>query len=337
MNRNKYLGHESQISGVEEHRLTGGRGDGMRLLEVRNGRGMELTVTPDRCADISRLTFMGRNMGYFSPCGYVGPSYYDKDGENFLQSFTAGFLSTCGLTTVGGPAEDGDEYLPMHGTIGNIPAEQIQWFQTENTIEIRAAVRDARVFGRKLILSRRLLISTDSNTFTIRDTVENYGDQPSPLMLLYHMNMGYPLLSEKAELIIPSDRVVPRDDHAAEGLETRLQLLPPQAGFQEQCYFHEFTGEGRAMIYNPEIGLGLKITFDPTRLKRLCQWKMLGEHDYVLGLEPANCTPAGRAAMREQGLLEWLLPGEARDFSVTVTLAAGREEWTALKGGKETC
>ena len=29
---NPYIGHESQISGVEEHRLTGGKGDGMRLL-----------------------------------------------------------------------------------------------------------------------------------------------------------------------------------------------------------------------------------------------------------------------------------------------------------------
>ena len=42
---NAYIGHESQISGVEEHRLVGGRGDGMRLLQVRNGRGLEFTVS----------------------------------------------------------------------------------------------------------------------------------------------------------------------------------------------------------------------------------------------------------------------------------------------------
>lgn len=28
---NPYIGHESQIFGAEEHRLTGGKGDGMRL------------------------------------------------------------------------------------------------------------------------------------------------------------------------------------------------------------------------------------------------------------------------------------------------------------------
>ena len=45
---NRYLGHPSQLYGVEEHRLVGGKGDGMRLFEIRNGRGLELTVSADR-------------------------------------------------------------------------------------------------------------------------------------------------------------------------------------------------------------------------------------------------------------------------------------------------
>ena len=44
MRREDYLGHSSQFSGVEEHRLVGGKGDGMRLLEIRNGLGMEVTI-----------------------------------------------------------------------------------------------------------------------------------------------------------------------------------------------------------------------------------------------------------------------------------------------------
>lgn len=28
---NPYIGHETQLSGVEEHRLVGGKGDGMRV------------------------------------------------------------------------------------------------------------------------------------------------------------------------------------------------------------------------------------------------------------------------------------------------------------------
>ena len=40
----RYLGHESQLSGVEEHRLVGGKGEGMRLYEVHNGRGLDRKV-----------------------------------------------------------------------------------------------------------------------------------------------------------------------------------------------------------------------------------------------------------------------------------------------------
>jgi hypothetical protein len=61
---NPYIGHSTQISGVEEHRLIGGKGDGMRLYLVNNGKGMELTVLPDRNGDISRLRCHGINVSY---------------------------------------------------------------------------------------------------------------------------------------------------------------------------------------------------------------------------------------------------------------------------------
>lgn len=106
MRKEDYLGHPSQFSGVEEHRLVGGKGDGMRLLEIRNGLGMEVPLSLDRCADISRLYLDGKNLGYFSPCGYVHPTYYQEADSGFLKSFTAGFLTTCGLQNVGNPCLD---------------------------------------------------------------------------------------------------------------------------------------------------------------------------------------------------------------------------------------
>ena len=58
---NPYIGHDTQLYGVEEHRLVGGKGDGMRLFEVNNGKGLMLTISPDRCGDITRLRFKGIN------------------------------------------------------------------------------------------------------------------------------------------------------------------------------------------------------------------------------------------------------------------------------------
>lgn len=89
MNERAYYGHESQLFGVEEYRLTGGKGDGMRLLQVRNGKGLDFTVSADRCADISRLHFRGENCGFFSANGYVAPAYYDDKEAGWLKNFTA--------------------------------------------------------------------------------------------------------------------------------------------------------------------------------------------------------------------------------------------------------
>ena len=320
-----YVGHESQIRGVEAHRLQGGKGDGMRILQVKNGLGLEFTVSCDRCADLSRLSFRGFNMGYFSPAGYVAPAYYQDWGTNFLKSFTAGFLTTCGLTAVGNPCLDAGESLPLHGTISNVPAEHISWDMDDKVIVIRAVMNDEIIFGRKLRLCRKITCPLDKNEFTITDTVQNRGDSASPLMLLYHMNMGYPLLSEHAVVEIPSVKVTPRNARAAQDIDSWNQMLPPTQGFEEQCYFHQFTGQGKASIYNPQIGVGLQILFDSENLPYFTQWKMMGIRDYVLGLEPGNCHPDGRDVMRREGTLAILEPGAEKTYSVTVKMLENRE------------
>lgn len=320
MTYSAYLGHPSQLCSAEEVRLQGGKGDGMRLLQIRNAAGLELTISIDRCADISRLIFKGDNMGYFSPCGYVSPSYYDKDGAGFLKSFTAGFLTTCGLTTLGGADEENGELLPMHGTIGNTPCERFWWEETEDAFVIHAEIPDRRLFDRKLLLRRTITVGKTENTLKLCDTVENQGDTQTPLMLLYHMNMGYPLLSENAIVEVNSREVLPRNERAAEDLDTWNKMLPPTAGFEEQCYYHRFDGAATASICNPDIGKKLTISFDTDRLWNLTQWKMMGIHDYVLGLEPGNCTPDGRKAMRQEGRLQMLRPGETARFHITVQL-----------------
>ena len=319
MQYQNYIGHESQLFGVEEVRLVGGKGDQMRLFQIRNAAGLELTVSADRCADLSRVVFKGDNMGFFAPCGYVAPAYYDDQGAGFLKSFTAGFLTTCGLTAAGSPCTDDGENLPLHGTIGNTPCDRIWWDETGDQIVIHAQITDARLFGRKLRMNRTLTVGKFENTLTISDTVTNLDTKTSPCMIMYHMNMGYPLLSEESVLTIPSLAVRPRDEEAAKGLADWNKLQTPTANYAEQCFYHSFEGEGKASLYNPTIGKGLEITFDTAQLPCFTQWKQMGVRDYVLGLEPGNVTPDGRDVMRREGKLQFLQPGESKTFEVRLT------------------
>ena len=323
---NPYIGHDSQIYGVEEHHLVGGKGAGMRILEVNNGKGIELAITPDRAGDIARLRFKGINMSYMSPCGYVSPAYYDCMESNWLKSFTAGFLTTCGLQAVGSPCTDAGEELPLHGSIANQPCEQAYWTEEDDMLVVHMVVKDEVIFGRKLRMEREIRVSTSENTFEIYDVIKNTGDMVEPVEILYHMNMGYPLLDEDSIVKIPSVEVKPRDDYAAEDIENWMYMEKPAAGYQERCYYHKFSGrEGQASIYQPKLGMRLTISFDTEQLDGFVEWKMMGVRDYVLGLECGNCYPDGRDVMRRTGMLKFLSPGEKKEYRVKVSMIESHE------------
>ncbi len=322
---NPYIGHDSQLYGVEEHRLVGGKGDGQRIFEVTNGQGMELVTSPDRNGDITRLRYKGVNMSYMTAAGYVAPAYYDRTGSNFLKSFTAGFLTTCGLNAVGTPCTDAGEELPLHGTIANQPCEHAWWTEEKDALVLHTVTKDEVVFDRKLRLEREIRVSLTDSSFTLHDHISNTGDRVEPLEVLYHMNMGYPLLDEDSVVTIPSDSVKPRDDHAAEDIQNWMHMEKPTAGYQERCYYHTFNGEkGSASIWQPKKNVGLEITFDPKKLDGFVEWKMMGVRDYVLGLECGNCYPDGRDVMRKTGMLKFLAPEESVDYEVHVRCADKR-------------
>ena len=323
MNKNPYIGHPQQLYGVEEHRLVGGKGDGMRILEIRNGGGLALTLSLDRCADISRLSFKGDNFGYFAPCGYVAPTYYDPKGVGFLKSFTAGFLTTCGLRNVGSPCTDEGEDLPLHGTVSHIPAEEVRYFVEKDAIHVYATIRDAALFAPCLVLERHYCIPLFENELYITDTVTNIGSTDSPLQMLYHFNVGYPLLDENTVLSIPAESVTPRNDHAAMGLADCLKMEKPQRGYEEMCYYHKMSGIAEVSVTNPTLGRGFTMSYDTASLPYFTEWKMMGENDYVLGVEPGNTLPDGRDVMRARGELEILRAGESKQHHIQFTF---REE-----------
>ena len=318
---NPYIGHDTQYYGVEEHRLVGGKGDGMRLFEINNGKGLELTVSPDRCGDITRLKFCGINLSYMSPCGYVAPAYYDSIGTNWLKSFTAGFLTTCGLQAVGSPCVDEGEELPLHGSIANQPCEQAYWTEDEEWLVMHLLVKDETIFGYKLRMERQIKVSKKENAFEICDKITNTGDKVEPMEILYHMNMGYPLLDEDSVISIPAAEVIGRDECAAADIDNWMHIQKPTTGYQEKCYYHKFADEkGQASIYQPKLNTRLTISFNAAELDGFVEWKMLGVRDYALGLECGNCYPDGRKAMREGGMLKFLQPGESKEYQVRIEL-----------------
>lgn len=326
----EYIGNSHQIRGAEKYVLQGGKGNGMAFLYVRNGLGLELWISLDRAGDVSRVTFKGENMGYFSPCGYVAPQYYDGQGLGFLKSFTAGFFTTCGLAAVGSPCTDEGEELPLHGTVSHIPAELLALEETSDCLVVKLRVCDRVIFGRKLVMDRTYTISYTENWLDVKDTVTNEADMTSPYMLMYHCNMGYPLVSENSRVVIPNHAVTPRDAQAAAYVDTALAMEIPQAGYQERCYYFdvkEMNGLAKAGIYNRDIQKGVVLSYDKKSLPCFTEWKMMGKTDYVLGLEPGNCTPDGRDVLRKKGTLQFLAPEESKSTALRFSFVDNAEDF----------
>ncbi len=319
-----YIGNPLQIRGAEKYVLQGAKGEGMHFLYIRNGKGLELWLSLDRAGDVSRLNFKGDNMGFFAPCGYVAPQYYDEKGAGFLKSFTAGFFTTCGLTAVGSPCIDEGEELGLHGTISNIPAELLMVGETDEALSVKLRIRDTAVFGRKLVLNRKYTFSYTQNEFEVEDTVTNEGDATSPYMILYHCNMGYPLVCESSVVKIPHSNVVGRNEYAQSEIEKALLVEAPQSNFEEKCYYFDVKekgGKARAGIYSPLVNKGMVMSYDKSELPKFTEWQMFGKTDYVLGLEPGNCTPDGRDVLRKNGTLKFIEAGESKRTAVKFAFA----------------
>ena len=141
-------------------------------------------------------------------------------------------------------------------------------------------------------------------------------------MVLYHVNLGWPLLDAGTVIDIPATSVVPRDADAEEGFDQRTEIGEPVVGTREQVYIHTAGDERVARVTNAARGLTFTLRYSET-LPAIFQWKLTATKHYVLGLEPAN-TPEiqGRAAARAAGVLPRLEPGESRSYAIEIEVEA---------------
>jgi hypothetical protein len=326
-----HVGDASQLGGVRMVTLADGPERGVRAVDVRTGDGFNFTVLPDRGMDIGPAEYRGVPVAWVSPTGPAAPAFYEPRGAGWLRTFHGGLLTTCGLTQAGMPNVDGGEELGLHGRISHIPARQVsyggRWEGDEYLLWVEGQMREACVFRHDLRLTRRITARLGEPRLTVEDTVENLGHAPAPHMILYHCNLGFPLLGPHSQLTAPSVVVEPRDDVAAAGLSEHASFEEPTPGYAEQCFFHQLaadeTGFVRVKLVNAGLGLAFQLRYRQRELPEFVQWKQIGQGAYVLGVEPANCRPLGRSATREQGLLLELAPGERCDYLLEMSILTG--------------
>lgn len=329
----KYVGDISMIADAREGILTSGKADGVRVIDVKTGGGLSFSVLPGRGMDIAWAEYKGMPVSYISKTGVVHPSYYNKEGFEFLRNFFCGLVTTCGLTYFGAPCVDEGEELGLHGRISNTPAEDVsvikEWGGDEFIIRIRGKVSESSVFHENLVLTREITTKLGAKSIYIKDTVENKGFDEQPLMLLYHCNFGYPIVSEHTVLLEPDGTAVRARDEAGD-MDKYDRFQKPSHGYAEQVFYHELPKTDGphtySCLFNEELSIGAYVKFNKEQLTHFGEWKMMGEGDYVVGLEPCTWYPEGRAKARKKGELNMILPQEVKTFEMEIGIIEKKEE-----------
>ena len=341
------VGDISQIGGVRLNTLTDGPENGVRAAEFRTGSGLNFRVLLDRSLDISTAEYKGQPLAWRSAAGDKSPAYFNEVGLGWLRNFYGGLMVTCGLTYAGAPCTDQGEELGLHGRVSNTPASNVcadaGWENGSYRMWVQGKVREARLFGEKIELKRTISAWLGESKIRINDSVTNLGFQETEHMMLYHINIGFPVLDEGSRIVAPVLSSRPRDAEAEIGWEQHMEFSAPVEGFSEKVYYLDMVPDKNGIVsaalvnegFDNGSGFGVYIRYSKNQLPRFIEWKHMGQGDYVVGMEPANCLVEGRDKDRERGTLQFLKPGETREYEVEIGVLPSNKEISEFEKGLE--
>jgi sugar/nucleoside kinase (ribokinase family) len=335
------VSHHSQVGGIETSTLDNGPGKGTRIAWINTGSGLRYKVAIDRALDIVDAFYNQHSLVWLSHAGVTTPRPDANHGIEWLWSFAGGLVTTCGLSHAGAPDDDESGQRGLHGRISNIPAEVESVIQPDLRsgrlqMSISAVTREARVFGPTLELRRTISSTLGEAVIHIRDVVTNLGNAPTPHMMLYHCNYGWPLVDDGTQIIwkgtcrsrgMDMDNAIFNDKH-----DYRTCRKPSEAhrAGGEACGFIDVTPDKNGMctigLYNAKLGLVVMTKYKKKQLPCMANWQHWGPGEYVCGLEPATNFPIGQSAARRQKKLIYLAPGKSRTYDLEISVLTKDKE-----------
>lgn len=273
----------SQVASIRRYTLTEGRAIGLEVLDCDNGK-IRFLLNLSKACDIMQLYHEGQNVSFISKNGFT------KRETPFSNRFEGGMLYTCGLDSVGGR-----EGYELHGTLHNIPAELVRAECNGQQIVIEAIMRDTALFGKNLVLKRKITSGIGADTVTVEDTLINDGFRDEEYCLLYHINIGYPMLDEGAKVVADVEKCEPRTPWSRENMSTMYEIGATVPNEEETCYFLTLK-KPEVLLVNEKLGKVLTVSYSGETLPHFIEWKSMASGDYALGFEPCTTELDGKFA-----------------------------------------
>ena len=326
------VGLKNQAMNAELVSRSDGWERGVRSVLLGNDR-ISIEVVVDRGLDIASARVRQVPVAWRSPTAIVAPWFVENTGFGPHRGFFGGLLTTCGFDHVGAPTERSaerfgypartTESLPMHGRASGTPARLLAYGVRDTAAGpqafVEGEVTQVAVFGQHIVLTRSITIDWGSSEVRVSDSITNAGFAPTPLALLYHVNVGWPIVAPHARVHVAGTVV------NGEGDPTVLRA--PERGAEERVWMHEPTAtanaRGTAAIVNSHVdadtAAGLRVTWDTASLPSIVEWQIanVAAH-YAVALEPTTLRLV-------DGAFEFpeLQPDETFTTGVTIELLHG--------------
>jgi len=351
------VGNLAQVGGVELVRHEDGHARGVRSVVVRTGTGLSFAVVPDRGLDVGFAEFRGVGLCWLPPKGLAGPWHYegDLDPTAWLRVGLGGLFNTAGLVSIGVPQEiDTSSFgftqrltarYGTHDRIAVTPASRFaydeRWEGERCVLTVEGVVRQDIAYGENLSLTRRYETELGASSVRLVDLVANEGFFETPHQLLYHFNLGYPLVDEGAELVASAVEEPETLGYATAGgrePEDWRTVTAPQPGFTFGGYVvslkRDTAGRSAVALVNRRLrdGIGFYVRWDAAALPAYLAWRMMREGLYAIGIEPATNPFGNPAELVEQGYPVMLAPGESRRYELEFGILDGGEAIDAFVG-----
>jgi Domain of unknown function (DUF4432) len=225
---------------VTQRTLHGGPSEGVQIVEIDNG-ALCIDVLPTRGMGIWRVRRGDKTLGWQAPAlEPVHPAFVplmEPAGLGWLDGFNE-LMCRCGLESNGPPEFDGSGRLvrPLHGRIANTPAHRVELVVDDSAgrITLRGIVDESRFHFQSLRLTALISTTIGSNDFSWSDEVENIGGRDASLQMLYHFNIGQPLLRPRARISAPISTVAPLTEVAAKVAEARFRRTGLRSRFGDR-------------------------------------------------------------------------------------------------------
>jgi hypothetical protein len=270
------------------------------------------------------------------------PWYFEgQDSFGWLRTALGGFNNTCGMAHIGNP-ETADvshyqfparsqETYGVHDRAAMLPAQLLnygeRWERDDCIIEARGRVTQAQAYGENLVLTRTYTSRLGESRFFMHDEVENAGWLPTEHMYLYHINIGFPVIADGSELIAPVMKPPAVPDGLPIGNSSEYsRFIAPQRNWMLQGFELEMGAEDDGSVPLAIVNkddFGIYVIYNQRQFPNYLEWRMMGEGQYAVGIEPCSNT-FGRDIARKLNQLITLQPGDRRIYDLEVGVLDGQ-------------